>query len=63
MTENRIYVPMSGHTDDWRSNVPTCTVIEPEPFMKFSGLLDAHGNRLGVMLQSDPIGFVHFPPK
>ena len=35
-------------------------VIEEDQAPKFTGLLDAAGNRLMVSLEQDPIGFVHF---
>lgn len=59
----REYQPMLGHTDDWRTNLPSMTVLEPEPQQRFSGLLDVNGNKLMVSVKSDPVGFVHFPVK
>jgi hypothetical protein len=59
----RVYRPQASWEDSYRVNVPSCTVIEPEPTSRFSGLLDAQGNRLMVALQSEPVGFVVFKEK
>jgi hypothetical protein len=59
----RIYRPASNEDDDARLHVPSCTVIEREPLNKYSGLLDAQGNKLMVTMQSEPVGFVVFPAK
>jgi hypothetical protein len=57
----RIYhAEVSWNTNDWRTTVPTCNVIEPESFTRFSGLLDASGNKLMVTVQSEPAGFIVF---
>lgn len=39
----------------------TLTIIEQGDGPRFSGLLDANGNKLMVSNERDPIGFVHFP--
>jgi hypothetical protein len=50
--------------DEWfwasRVNAPSCTVLEPNPQQRFSGLLDANGDKLMVTEQTEPIGFVVF---
>jgi hypothetical protein len=56
----RIYRPQLGWENDLRVNVPSMTVVEPEPLNQFSGLLDASGNKLMVTMQSEPVGFVVF---
>lgn len=43
--------------------VPSMTVIDRETVQQFSGLLDAHGNRLMVTIETEPAGFVVFPEK
>ena len=57
----RIYRPAFNWDDDYRTHVPSCTVIEAEPINQFSGLLDTNGNKLMVTVQPNPIGFVIFP--
>jgi hypothetical protein len=60
----RVYHSEVGwNTNDWRTTIPTCTAIEPEPVTKFTGLLDASGNKLMATLKSEPAGFVVFPEK
>jgi hypothetical protein len=54
------YRTVLGHTDDWRSNVPSCTVISQERQERFSGLYDAYGNRLYAVDAPEPVGFVRF---
>jgi hypothetical protein len=49
--------------NDMRTTIPACTVMEPEAVTRFSGLLDADGNKLMVTLKTEPIGFVIFPDK
>lgn len=56
----RVYRPQFGYENDMRVNVPTVTIIEPEPLNQFSGLLDANGNKLMVTMESEPAGFVIF---
>lgn len=60
----RIYhSEVSWNTNDWRTTIPTCTVVQAEPVTRFSGLLDVNGNKLMVTLQSEPAGFVVFPER
>jgi hypothetical protein len=59
----RTYRPQLGWENDMRVNVPSCTVVQQEPIAQFSGLLDASGNKLMVTVQSEPAGFVVFPPR
>ena len=64
----RVYRPQLGGDGDqrWRwwleaeKTASTMVVIEEDQAPKFTGLLDAAGNRLMVSLEQDPIGFVHF---
>lgn len=56
----RVYRPELSWEDDHRVHVPSCTVLEAEPHSPFSGLLDQHGNRLMVVEERQPIGFVNF---
>ncbi len=51
---------VAWNTNEWRTTIPGCTVIEPEPITRFSGLLDASGNKLMVTVKSEPAGFVIF---
>jgi hypothetical protein len=58
----RIYHSEVGwNTNEWRTTIPGCTVIELEPVTRFSGLLDSSGNKLMVTVRSEPAGFVVFP--
>jgi hypothetical protein len=56
----RVYRPALNWDDDMRTHVPSCTVLEAEPQARFSGLLDHHGNRLMVVEERQPAGFVNF---
>lgn len=57
----KVYLPkLISWDDDMRTNVPTRTVIEQEPVARFSGLLDANGNKLMVHERTEPVGFVVF---
>ena len=50
--------------DAWNDGQPlvkTLVVHETENVPVFSGLLDAHGNRLMAVDRRDPIGFVRHP--
>jgi hypothetical protein len=57
------YRPLLGWENDMRVNVPSCTIVEGEMVTKFSGLLDAYGNKLMVMIKSESAGFVVFPER
>lgn len=59
----RVYRPELGWENDMRVIVPSMTVIDRETVQQFSGLLDAHGNRLMVTIETEPAGFVVFPEK
>ncbi|MDE2472858.1 MAG: hypothetical protein KGL35_30105, partial [Bradyrhizobium sp.] len=54
------YRPLASWEDDQRVHVPTLTVMEPERKTRYSGLLDAHGNKLMVEDRMESIGFVIF---
>lgn len=59
----KVYQPEMNWHNDYRLHVPSCTVMEPEPVQRFSGLLDAQGNRLMVTERTEPIGYVVFPDR
>lgn len=56
----KIYRAVASYDDEIRVNVPSRVVFESEPQVHFSGLLDAHGNKLMVVKLMNPIGFVVF---
>lgn len=59
----KVYRPENSWEDQYRINVPTMTVQEQIAESRFSGLYDAEGNKLMVIEQKDPIGFLRFPAK
>lgn len=54
------YRPALSWMDDERLTVPSCTVVEPEPTTKWSGLYDAAGRKLMVVEKMDRVGFVWY---
>lgn len=63
----KVYAPAMQWWSEWegagRVYLPPCTVHEPKPEQRFSGLLDASGNKLMVTEQTEPVGFVIFDRK
>jgi hypothetical protein len=59
----RVYRPVLDWDGSERTTVPTCTIVELEAEQRFTGLLDANGNRLVVVVKTGPIGFVVFPER
>jgi hypothetical protein len=58
----KIFVPANEWLLGDRIEPPSMTVIEADPAPRFSGLLDACGNKLMVIDRPEPIGFVKFRP-